>query len=143
MWFAETRGYPYGQTGASEQIAATIQEMKQTRPIKSLAIWGWEPGVYVLTGTPPATRDAIGHFVISNGPLQSYFRKRFVGDLREGKPDLFVDSVARGAFMWYWSERDGYESDPELKSFIEQNYVLVGELPLTARARPVRFFARR
>jgi hypothetical protein len=142
-WIFETRDIPYGKMGASEQIASTIQEMKQTRNIKSLAIWGWEPGVYVLTGTPPATRDAVPYFAISDGPLQPYFQRRFLGDLRKGNPDLFVDTVAQGAFMWYWSERDGYESDPELKSFIEQNYVLVRELHLRPGAKPVRFFVRR
>jgi hypothetical protein len=133
---------PQPPPNASERIAAVIGEMKQTRPIESLSIWGWEPGVYVLTGIPPATRDSIGHFVISLGLSQPYFRQRFIGDLRRAPPDLFVDAVARGAFIWYWKESIGYESDPELKAFIDEHYVLVKELPLTAQAKPVRFFQR-
>jgi hypothetical protein len=102
---------------SNERIAGVIQNLKSTRAVTSLAIWGWAPGVYGLSGMPPATRDAIGHFVISEGPLQGYFRKRFVGDLRSKMPDLFIDAVAPGAFMWFWKASDGYESDPELRSF--------------------------
>jgi hypothetical protein len=134
---------PQPQPNASERIAAEIQEMKQARQINSLEIWGWEPGVYVLTGMPPATRDAIGHFVISLGSSHPYFRERFLDDLRKEPPDLFVDAVAEGAFLWDWSEHDGYESDPGLKTFIEERYVLVTELPLSVGAKPVRFFERR
>lgn len=131
------------QPDSNERIAAVIQQMQATRPIASLAIWGWAPGVYVLTGMPPATRDAIGHFVISKGPMQGYFRERFARDLREKLPDLFIDAVAPGAFMWFWKETDGYESEPRLKSFVDDNYVLVAELALRPGSKPVRFFARR
>jgi hypothetical protein len=55
--------------------------------------------------------------------------------------------VVRGAIMWpfppMWTEDDGYESDPELRKFIDENYVLVDELTLQPGAKPVRFFARR
>jgi hypothetical protein len=135
---------------SNDRIAGVIENLKNSRRVSSIAIWGWEPGVYVLTGIPPATRDAIGHFVISRGPLQGYFRKRFVNDLRSKMPDLFIDAVAPGAFMWYWSQNDGYESDGELKDFVDKNYVEVAELSFMkvnasskAPAKPVRFFARR
>lgn len=128
---------------SNERIAASIGDIQKTRPIESVAIWGWTPGVYVLTNIPPATRDAVGHFVISKSPLQQYFRSRFLADLGEKKPDLFIDAVAPGTFIWgAWTMDDGYESDPELKEFINQNYTLVLELALIPNAKPVRFFAR-
>ena len=137
-------GAPQSPADSNDRIAAVIENLKNNWPVSSLAIWGWEPGVYVLTSMPPATRDAIGHFVISQGPLRGYFRKRFVSDLRSKRPDLFIDAVAPGAFMWYWTPNDGYESDGELKSFVDENYVQVAELSFTkVRSKPVRFFARR
>jgi len=132
------------QPDSNDRIAAVVENLKNKWPVSTMAIWGWEPGVYVLTGIPPATRDAIGHFVISKGPLQGYFRKRFVNDMRSKTPDVFIDAVAPGAFMWYWSPSDGYESDGELKSFVEENYVQVAELSFTkVQSKPVKFFARR
>jgi hypothetical protein len=128
---------------ANQRIAAVVENVRKTHPVHSMAIWGWTPSAYVLTGIPPATRDSIGHFIITPGPLQPYFRHRFVSDLREKMPDLFVDSVAKGAFMWFWTESDGYESDEELRDFVDRNYVLVDQITLMPKAKPVRFFARR
>src|SRR4029077_7071750 len=91
-WDLPRKNYP----DASEKLANAIDKMKESRPISSLAIWGWVPGVYLLTGMPPATRDAIGHFVITEGAMQPYFRARFLNDLRAHEPDLFVDAVAPG-----------------------------------------------
>jgi hypothetical protein len=137
------RELPQPSPNASERIADEIHNIELNHPVKSIAIWGWEPGVYVLTGIPPATRDAIGHFVISLGPSHPYFRQRFLTDIEKANPDLFVDAVAKGAFVWFWTEKDGYESDPELKTYIDEHYVLVNQLSLTMGARPVRFFQRR
>ena len=128
---------------SNDRIAAVIENLKNNWRVSSVAIWGWEPGVYVLTSMPPATRDAVGHFVISEGPLQGYFRKRFLSDLRSKRPDLFIDAVAPGAFMWYWTPNEGYESDGELKGFVDENYIQVAELSLQVRSKPVKFFARR
>src|SRR5262249_42596087 len=128
---------------ACEKIAAAVLKVKASKHANGLAIWGWTPEVYVSAEMPPATRDAIGHFVISKGPLQRYFRHRFVRDLRQSKPDIFVDSVVRGAFLWEWSERDGFESDSELKSFVEENYILEDELVLVRGGKPVRIYVRR
>jgi hypothetical protein len=130
----------------NERIVAVIGDIQKTRPVRSLAIWGWAPGVYVLTGMPPATRDAVPFFAIDRKhPYQKYFQARFLGDLRENPPDLFIDTVVRGAIMWpwKWTENDGYESDPQLRKFIEDNYILVDELTLVKGAKPIRFFARR
>jgi hypothetical protein len=132
-------------TDSNERIAAVVRDIQKTHPVRSLSIWGWAPGVYVLTGIPPATRDSDDSFVISQGPMQKYYRARFVGDLRATPPDLFIDAVTPDAFPkpWPWTENDGYESDPQVRKFIEGSYILVDELTLIKGAKPVRFFARR
>ena len=137
-------GPPLVISNSNDRIAGAITEIEKTHPVRSLAIWGWAPGVYVLTGIPPATRDSVGHFVISPGPMQKYFRARFLGDLRKKPPDLFIDTVATDAFKWPdWTAADGYDSDPALRSFINDNYVLVYELKSKNGAKPVRLFARK
>lgn len=128
----------------TERIAAVVGDIQKTRQVQSLAVWGWSPGVYVLTNIPPATRDTITERAIDKGPLQHYFQARFVRDLQTNPPDLFVDTVVKGAFLWRtWTENDGYESDPELRKFVDDNYILVDELTLINGTKPVRFFARR
>jgi hypothetical protein len=132
----------------NDRIVTVIDKIRRTRPVRSLSIWGWSPGVYVLTGIPPATRGAAVFFEINDAlPYREYYRARFLGDLRANPPDLFIDTVVRGAIMWpfppKWTENDGYESDPELRKFIDDNYVLVDELALQPGAKLVRFFARR
>jgi hypothetical protein len=129
---------------SSDRIAQVVRDIQRTHPVRSLAIWGWSPGVYVLTGIPPATRDTITFYQIFRGPMQNYFRARFLDDLREKTPDLFIDAVAPDAFMWdTWTENDGYESDSQVRKFVDDNYILVDELTLVEGAKPIRFFARR
>ena len=108
--------------------------MNSDHSVHSIAIWGWTPGVYVPTGIHPATRDSIGHFVITLGPLEAYFRGRFLNDLRRAKPDLFIDSVSDGTFLWTWkAPYDGYESDSALRDFIDTYYIFTQELELGSR----------
>lgn len=132
-----------GWKDPNQEIAAVVQRLKSTHQIRSMAIWGWTPGVYVSARIPPATRDAIGHFIVTPGPMQGYFRHRFVCDLSKAKPDLFIDSVAAGVFTWTWTRSDGYERDDELREFIDRNYVLSDRLFLVPGGKPVRFFVRR
>jgi hypothetical protein len=41
------------------------------------------------------------------------------------------------------SERDGYESVPELREFVDNNYTLVETLPVIKGSKPVRIFLRK
>ncbi len=123
-----------------EPISAVVNDIRRTHRVTSLAIWGYEPGVYVLTSMPPATRDSHTYSQITKGPFRQYFQDRFMDDLRANPPDLFIDAVAKGAL---WTENDGYESDPALRKFIDDNYVLVDKLTLIPGGKPVRFFLRR
>jgi hypothetical protein len=128
---------------SNDRIAAVVRDIQKTHSVRSLAIWGWAPGVYVLTGIPTSTRYPIAPVGVKDAPTQKYYWARFLGDLRERTPDLFIDAVAPDAFMWRdWTENDSYESDPQLRKFIEDNYILVDELRLVKGAKPIRFFAR-
>jgi hypothetical protein len=137
---------------ANRRIAGIIRDLVHHGRDRRVSIWGWMPGAYVDSGTIPATRDAICGMVITRGPMQNYYRSRFVGDLRRAMPAVFVDAVVPGAFLWHpgfkqvtpndWTEKDGYESDPALRDFIDRNYMQVKQLQLRPGARPVRFFVR-
>jgi hypothetical protein len=91
--------------------------------------------------------------IITHTSMQDYYRDRYVADLKRSAPDIFIDTVVSGAFMWHpgginrstaddWTENDGYESEPALRDFVDRNYVQVKQLRLRPDGKPVRFFAR-
>lgn len=135
---------PWTIQGSNEMIAQQVRTIQERHMVKSLAIWGWQPGVYVLTSIPPATRYSDVDFVISPGPVQALFRSNFVSDMRKHPPDLFIDAVVPDAFPpWArWTDVDGYESDVELREFIRRYYLLTCTLSLEDGSKPVKFFVR-
>jgi hypothetical protein len=58
---------------------------------------------------------------------------------------LFIDAVVLDThYGTGWSAyEDGYESDEELRRFIDANYELAYQLPLVENHKQVRFFVRR
>ena len=136
---------PWVPDSSNERIVGVIQQIGQKRPIRTLAIWGWVPGVYVLTGIPPSTRYAVSGPMIGNpGSSYSPGKSRFLADLEASPPDLFIDAIVPGTNMWRdWGENSGYESDGALRNFVDSNYQLVAKLALKKGAKPVRFFVRR
>ena len=61
-----------------------------SEPGDTLSVWGWMPSFYVETGLKPATRDTIGHYIISPGPYQDYFQE---GAILEGFAARAADDV--------------------------------------------------
>ncbi|HZV34727.1 MAG TPA: hypothetical protein VFB72_09170 [Verrucomicrobiae bacterium] len=121
FYFAQSLAQSRDTGSASVFVKSTLAA---TQPGESMAIWGWMPSYYVETGLYPGTRDAVGHYVISMGPYQNYFRSRFLRDMEQNRPVLFVDAVAGGVFLGNWGVKDGHESFPELANFIHENYSL-------------------
>jgi hypothetical protein len=123
------------------------------------AIWGWAPQLYVETGLRPSTRDAIAQLAVTAGPLQAYYRERFLHDFLAARPCVFVDAVGPGNFFFTDRARLGHESFPALDRVIRGEYRLVHDqpdleegsvriyvrtaVPLVPPAVPVRSRARR
>lgn len=106
-------------------MSAVVKSVREaTQPGEFMSIWGWMPRYYVESGLCPGTRDAIGHYIISQGPYQEYFRARYLRDLEQQRPVVFVDAVAGGMFVWNWTPEDRHESFPALTKFIDDNYSL-------------------
>ena len=126
----------------NERIAFTVREIQHKFDIQSLTIWGVAPAVYALTGIPPSTRYAVVT-PVKAGSLRNYYVAHLLSDLRASPPDLFVDVVSNAMRRSDFTEEDGYESVPELREFIDDNYTLVETLPVVRGSKPVRFFVRR
>jgi hypothetical protein len=120
----------------AEFVARAIQ------PGDSLCVWGWMPSYYVETGLSPATRWALSLHQIAPGPYQSYFRSRYLGDLEQSRPVIFIDAVAAGAFVGPWHWLDTHECFPELARFIDQNYTLWASMRIADAKEdpPVRIY---
>jgi len=123
-----------------------VQEIRSVAPgAKSMVVWGWMPSLYVESGIPPATRHTICLFLIEPGPARSHLRAGFLADIRREKPDVIVDAMAGGCFLW----RDGWDTKrlsyvPELDDYVRQNYEIVSEKWYgLANPEPVRFYVSR
>jgi hypothetical protein len=112
------------------------------REAQSLGVWWWTPGLYVEAGMMPATRHVIGHYVIDPHPLRDRFRQTFLADLKRRFPEVFVDAVAPGCFMWKWKGDERIESFSELIDFIANDYRHAEEIRTDGSSHPIRIFVR-
>jgi len=126
----------------NERIAFAVGKIRQKYHVQTLMIWGVAPAVYPLTHMTPATRDTIAG-PVKEGTLRTYYTERLLADLHANPPDLFIDAVCRGMRRFDMTENDSYESVPELREFVDNNYALVATLPVIKGSKPVRFFLRR
>ena len=118
----------FNSSWIGSQLAIAIARYAQ--PGSRMAVWGWAPQYYVQTGTIMATRDAQTGQQIISGPYQTYFRKRFMSDLRAHIPVVFVDAVAPepGGYGYHDRMTQGHESFPELGAFVRDYYILKEEV---------------
>ncbi len=92
-----------------------------------IAIWGWAPELYVLTGAIPSTHDTHMPLEFMTLPQQDYYRGRFLEDLQQHPPRVFVDAVGPGEFSYQDRDSYGFETFPELRQYVATNYYLVGD----------------
>lgn len=102
--------------------------LAQKLPGDRLAMWGWVPHHYVETGLPQATREAHSNRQIENGPMDDYYRRRYLRDIRRSRPRWFIDTVGGTNFGYTDRARHGHEMLPELAAFIAADYQLVADL---------------
>jgi len=98
------------------------------RPGDTLAMWGWEPHLFVETQLPHGTREAHTASQMLVWSLQPYFLNRYLWDLERRQPAWFVDAVGPGAFGYADRATHGHETVPELRQLIATRYELVAEL---------------
>lgn len=107
-------------------------------PGDRLAIWGWAPRLHVDTRLPQGTRDGNAYRQIQDSvQRESYYRPRFLADLRRHRPAVFVDAVGPGAFQFDHRPYFAHETFPELAAVIAADYRLVAD------ALGARLFVRR
>jgi hypothetical protein len=81
------------------QIAAALTSEHDT-----IAVWGWRPDIYVESKRMPAVRDVEPSGAILPGRYRDACRRRFLDDITENKPALFIDAVAHAGFPWLYGQ---------------------------------------
>jgi hypothetical protein len=102
---------------------------KYAKAGEKLAVWGWDPSIYLKTGMVPATRDTIiWQQFVENDTLQRYYKERFLKDLSVSEPPVFIDIIRnfKGSSLSKYSS--SLKSFKELKNYIEKHYVPVALL---------------
>lgn len=108
-------------SGAAQVIFSRLM------PGDTLAMWGWEPHLFVETGLAHATRESHTAFQLTATPLQDFYRTRYLRDLQQRAPVWFVDAVGPGGFIYEARDAFAHESFPELRYFIAANYEMIAE----------------
>lgn len=101
------------------------------RPGDTLSVWGWECSYHVQTQLPQGTREAHTERQMVYGPLQEYFRQRYLEDLQRSPPTFFLDAVGQSNFRFNNREVFGHDRWPALQSFINGHYAQIGDVETT------------
>lgn len=96
------------------------------RPGDRIALWGWWCHLHVETGLPQATREGQTERQMRDIPLRdTFYRPRYLADIRHHRPAFFVDAVGPGAFCFEDRHAWSHETFPELRAYVADNYRLV------------------
>ncbi len=115
----------YFQKNPRTKLAATVAA--HARAGEQIAIWGWSSYLYVETGLRQATRDGHCGALVEAGPLQDYFRRRYLADLENSRPATFVDSTGPASMGQADAQYAHDRNFPELAALIRAGYVQVAE----------------
>jgi hypothetical protein len=132
----------------SQKLPATVPRLVSSLLQRSdpqahtLYIWGWMPDLYFVSDLTCVCRYGTSQFIIDPTRAREFQRERLLEDLHRHPPDLLVDSIADGCFMYTtWSAPDRLESFPELAKFVADRYDLLGEADLVRSAKlPLRIW---
>lgn len=108
---------------------------EHARPGDRMSVWGWGADYYIDAGVADATREATtiadmeATFFTGRvqDSLRTYYRQRYLGDLKRSRPRFFVDAVSSVEFFCTDREKFGHETFPELNEFVTENYEKVYE----------------
>ena len=125
---------------ASDEIVNAIKA--SNRP---LAVWGWAPHYYVLSGLAPAGRDTILHTVLTKSSRQDSYLRALAADWREARPEFILDSVAENnqTICPEWgSDLEGLRAanSPYIQDILRESYELVGTYGAATSKQPQRLY---
>jgi hypothetical protein len=125
--YAKTYGYAdiYAFYTKKSEVAKKISEY--AHPNERMAIWGWMNQYYVETGLVQGTRDPHSYRQISKGKQQDYYLRRYVSDLIQNRPMVFLDAVGPKSF-YFNDSAQRHENFPTVRVVLEGQYTFVAEI---------------
>lgn len=114
----------YNRTFPISPVGAAIDQYKQAGDY--LVVWGWNCQYYIETQLPQGVAE--NHTIRSSfeHPLRETYRKRFMENMQRNRPAVVVDAVGKNSYWMQDPATQSYESFPELKAYLERQYVWVG-----------------
>ena len=105
----------------------TAMLLDHVKPGDRMAIWGWMPRYFVETGALLGTRDAGTEFQIEDRVFPTYYRARYLEDMRNNRPKFFLDAVAPDSYRFKDWAKQGHQTFHDLSDLIDSRYTLVDE----------------
>ena len=98
---------------------------RHTSPGQEMAVWGWQPALYVFTQTVSATPDQTVFAQIIPSRWLDFYQSRYLRALVAHRPVVFVDTMGKSDFFFF---RNGaatrHENFPALRDVIARDYLL-------------------
>ena len=89
-----------------------------------LVVWGWACRYYVETQLTEGTAETHAVRCIYEHPMRANYRKRYIADIRQNRPAVFVDAVGKNSVWVQDTTTQSHQNFPELRDFIALNYTL-------------------
>jgi hypothetical protein len=118
------RSWAHLDPGQDELRPVAEEIRKIGTPGEMMAIWGWQPDLWVATGLIQGTRDGNTVRQLYPGHHQVYYRWRFMFDIRRNVPPVFLDTAGPERFAFENRAGSGHQTWPDLAEFVAEHYVL-------------------
>jgi hypothetical protein len=113
---------------AQPRSAAAEYIHQRQQPGDTLAMWGWEPALFVETGLAQGTREAVSAYLLTAWPLQDFYVSRYQRDLLTRRPAWFVDAVGPGAFVYEDRSASGHETIAAIREIVARDYAFMTDI---------------
>lgn len=117
------RGVLRSRPAVPREIIEALQ--RHLSPGEILAVWGWQPALYVFTQTVAATQDTVIFWQTVPSSRREFFRSRYLEDFHAHPPKVFIDTMGPADFFFFRNDSHRHESFPKLQALIEHDYQLV------------------
>jgi hypothetical protein len=101
-------------------------------PDARLAVFGYMPHFYIDAQLRPGTRETSSENMIVNRPHRDDYRRRYIEELDRSRPEIFIDTVGKGSFVYVDPAAEGVGTVPGLRARLDAHYELISSADRTS-----------